>query len=88
MLAAGMTQVAAADAPGVTDRTIRNWTKDKAFQTALARAQAPSVRTPARSDAPPADAPGSSNRTPPADPSFAASRTPIRSPTTVTPACR
>jgi transcriptional regulator with XRE-family HTH domain len=40
MLAAGMTQIETADALGVTDRTIRNWAKDKTFQSALARAQA------------------------------------------------
>jgi len=50
MLAAGMTQVATADALGVTDRTIRNWTKDKAFQTALARAQARAERQDANAE--------------------------------------
>jgi hypothetical protein len=39
MLGAGMTQIAAAAALGVTDRTIRNWAKAKSFQTALRRAR-------------------------------------------------
>jgi hypothetical protein len=39
MLASGMTQVAVAEALGVTDRTIRNWAKAKSFQRALQRAR-------------------------------------------------
>jgi hypothetical protein len=44
MLAAGSTQAATADALGITDRTIRNWTKEKAFQRALARARSSGER--------------------------------------------
>ena len=40
MLTAGMTQAATAEALGITDRTLRNWAKGKAFQGALARARA------------------------------------------------
>jgi hypothetical protein len=50
MLAAGLTQVEAPEALGVTDRTIRNWTKDKAFQRALARAQARAERQEANAE--------------------------------------
>jgi hypothetical protein len=39
MLAAGSTQAATAEALAVSDRTIRNWAKGKAFQRALAHAQ-------------------------------------------------
>jgi transcriptional regulator with XRE-family HTH domain len=39
MLVAGMTQARTAEALGISDRTIRNWMKGKAFQSALARAQ-------------------------------------------------
>lgn len=50
MLAAGMTQVATAEALGVSDRTIRNWAKGKAFQGALARAQTRAERQGARAE--------------------------------------
>jgi transcriptional regulator with XRE-family HTH domain len=50
MLAAGMTQVATAEALGVSDRTIRNWAKGKAFQGALARAQTRAEREGARAE--------------------------------------
>jgi len=44
MLASGMSQVAVAEALGVTDRTIRNWAKAKSFQNTLARARQPRTR--------------------------------------------
>jgi transposase len=44
MLGAGMTQIAAAAALGVTDRTIRNWAKAKSFQTTLRRARERAAR--------------------------------------------
>jgi transposase len=44
MLGSGMTQVAVAEALGVTDRTIRNWAKAKSFQTALERARGRAAR--------------------------------------------
>ena len=44
MLGEGMTQVAVAEALGVTDRTLRNWAKLKSFQTALRRARERAAR--------------------------------------------
>ena len=48
MLGQGRTQVAVADACGVTDRTIRNWLKLKWFQTAVERARERAERQAAR----------------------------------------
>lgn len=48
MLAAGMSQAATAEALGITDRTIRNWAKQKSFQSALARARSSAQRQRAR----------------------------------------
>jgi hypothetical protein len=68
MLAAGMTQVAAAEALGVTDRTIRKLGEGEGIP------ERPCPWTERGATRRPADAPRSSNRKPPADPSFAASR--------------
>ena len=48
MLAEGETQAASAEALGITDRTIRNWLRDEAFQKALARAERSAERRQAR----------------------------------------
>ena len=44
LLGAGLTQVATAEALGLSDRTLRNWLKGQSFQTAVERARARAER--------------------------------------------
>jgi hypothetical protein len=50
MLGAGMTQVATAEALGLSDRTLRNWLKLKSFQSAVERARARAEQQPEQAE--------------------------------------
>ncbi len=50
MWGAGMTQVATAEALGLSDRTLRNWAKLKSFQSALERARTRAEQQPEQAE--------------------------------------